>query len=230
MNIDIVTHQRRRTLALAIATALLLVGGCAQSDESKDSPAAQGSIEGLGSLFTSWSFDYIVAESGADLAEYADIVVVGQPDGLAAGPTHKDEVTLAPTRSVVLKVTVEDVLLGQLPDDANDTVYLYLPETFEIASMGIERADAIARNATAPGVFYLNLVNFENEVPGWIIEDQEAGRPAGQPLFQPVSPQGFVLSMGLDKTAQILEYKVYDEPLESFFPDSPELPSAEALR
>lgn len=191
-------------LALASLAALASLSACG-SDQRSAEPATVGAAAGSGSvsefagLFASYGADYDHVASPAKLAAQSALVVQGRIDrfdaGRVFGTSAKDPVA---RHSVVMVVTVDRVLRGRLASGSAGKVYveLHAPRALSAADFN----DVAPRSSAV--VLYLKPAATPADTP---LVTPDAGRPAGLPLYQPASPQGFVLQAG-STVVQILEF------------------------
>ena len=203
---------RHRSLAggLTLAAALLTVlAGCG-SDAGTDPGAGTGtaarpaqvgagSVSSFAELFVGYDADYDHIGTPAALAARSKLVVQGRIARIDKGRTFGISATdpVAETR-IVLVFTVDKVLNGgALAGKAGGTVYVELP------APGGAAAEVFDRSApkTSDAVLYLSPAATAADTA---IVNPDAGRPAGQPLYQPVNPQGFVIDAGT-AVVQVLE-------------------------
>lgn len=160
-----------------------------------------------------WSADYEPAESPQDLASRSTLVVEGNLAGFIEGR----EVGRGPgmARTITMVVDVDSAFLGNAPE----TVYVELP------SPGNARA-AEYDSPSEPFPVLLYLIPADRSED---IVDADAGRPAGEPLYRPTTPQGFIAGTE-SGVVQILEFEQFNgASLEEFYPQSPVYPEPASL-
>jgi hypothetical protein len=203
-----------RTLA-CLLLAILLLGGAVACGSDTDSGR---SVDAFAKLFKGYGADYTHVDTPAALADQSEIVVEGHIAKIAKGRTIGAAVTdpgASPT--VVIAVTVARVHRGTLPDGANGTVYV---EASAPRGRDLAMYDRAAPKQS-PVLLFLTPAPPATDFP---VVDPDAGRPAGQPLYQPVSPQGFLIEADR-KVLQILMFTKFEgASLADCRPDSPQFP------
>ncbi|WP_162907921.1 hypothetical protein [Allorhizocola rhizosphaerae] len=203
-----------RTVAGLLLAGLLsgAAAGCG-SDRDSGSTAAD-----FASLFKGYGADYTHVDTPAALADESALVVEGRIGKIEKGRTigaAVDEPGASPT--VVVAVTVTRTHRGALPAQAEGKVYVELSAPRGLNIGRYERA--APKHSTV--LFYLAPAPPAIDFP---VVDPDAGRPAGQPLYQPVSPQGFLIEDNR-KVLQILMFTEFEgASLGDFTPDSPRFP------
>jgi hypothetical protein len=179
------------TLVAAVATGCGSDAGTAAQPAAADAPSATG----FAALFNSYRGDYDLLDSPAALANRSTVVVQGRIDRIDQGRTFGTSATDPVARfSVVLVLNVDRVLHGTL---AGDKVYVELPAPRAIKA---DLFDRFAPKTSATVLYLLPAATKANTA----IVNPDAGRPAGQPLYQPINPQGFYIES--DKSVvQIME-------------------------
>jgi hypothetical protein len=194
------TTTRARALAAAVTAALgvgaaLLIFGSGDRNDGGD--AAQ-----LSALFSAGGdASYEPAASPAELAsmlqDYPDLkgqlVARGTVAGFADGRTYvyPDDPPATPT--VVMQISVDEVLLGDLPSESDGSVYVEFDSTSGSGD-GLAQAFEESIPKGTETVVYLAPVDGDGPYPGTKIENDGAGHPPGQPLFRIFSPQGLYLA------------------------------------
>ncbi|WP_108492351.1 hypothetical protein [Promicromonospora sp. AC04] len=168
-------------------------------------------------MFAGYSQDYEPVATPAELASQSTLVVEGEistvTDGRTWGSATDDP---GANQSVVLNVAISEIHVGSAPEGSGDTVYVEVPSPGNVAFDAY--ASALPDGLT--GVFYLIPAAMDTTD----ILDPDAGRPAGQPLFQMASPQGLVLGSS-DGVLQLIEGDEYPEAdLRDFIPESERFP------
>jgi hypothetical protein len=206
--------RANRTLACLLLASLLL-GGAVACGSDTDSGR---SVEAFAALFKGYGADYTHVDTPAALADESKLVVEGRIAKIAKGRTIGVAVThpgASPT--VVMAVTVTWVHRGALPDGANGTVYVELSAPRD---RDFGRYDRAAPKQS-PVLLFLTPAPPATDFP---VVDPNAGRPAGQPLYRPASPQGFLIEADR-KVLQILMFTQFEgASLADFRPDSPRFP------
>jgi hypothetical protein len=199
-----------RTTCAAVAAALTLAG-CGNS-------TATASATEFARNFAGYSADYELAESPAALATRATVVVQGHIARINKGRiqgTSAADPGSAP--QLVMAVSVKRVLRGTLSADAGGVVYVELPAPAGVRAAVVDRSAPKASDA----MLYLVRAPSATDLP---IVDPDAGRPVGQVLYQPVSPQGFVVAAGPD-VVQILNFARFaGADIADFAPDAIRFP------
>lgn len=201
--------------AAGLLLAGLLTGAAAGCGSDTDSgPSAQA----FAGLFKGYGADYTHVESPAELADESALVVEGRIEKVERGRTigaAVDAPGASPT--VVVAVNVTRTHRGALPAEAKSKVYVELSAPRGADIRRYERA--APKDSTV--LFYLLPAPPATDFP---VVDPEAGRPAGQPLYQPVSPQGFLIE-GDRKVMQILMFTEFEgASLNDFTPASEHFP------
>jgi len=217
-----VTRTVIRTAAGLLLAGLLCgaAAGCGSdrtSDRTSDRDSGP-SATAFASLFKGYGADYTHVDTPAELAAESALVIEGRIDKVERGRTIGTAVD-APGASptVVVAVTVARTHLGTLPDRAQSKVYVELSAP---RGMDISRYERAAPKQSTV-LLYLAPAPPATDFP---VVDPDAGRPAGQPLYQPVSPQGFLIE-GDRKVMQILMFTEFDDAsLGDFTPGSPHFP------
>lgn len=163
-----------------VGVLLLAVPGCGGDP---DSSLVNGPRPLVGTLS-----DFTPAANPSELADRSDLVVTGRAGdpgpGRYWGPAVDSPETM---RSIVVPIHVSEVESGGLPPDSDGTVYLEM-----LVSVGTARNSINEGLEGREGIFYVNQI--PDAIPETTqIVDPEAGRPAGQHLFQEVTPQGLIV-------------------------------------
>ena len=212
----------RRLLALLILVAAAAAGlaGCGSDAGTAARPASASapSAAGFAALFNSYRGDYDQLDSPAALADRSTLVVQGRIDRIDQGRTFGTSATDPVARfSVVLVLNVDRVLHGTLAGD-NDKVYVELPAPRAI------KADLFDRSAPKTSATVLYLLPAATKANTAIV-DPNAGRPAGQPLYQPINPQGFFIESD-EAVVQVMERIEFPgTSLRDFVPAAKRFPS-----
>lgn len=199
-------------LAIALAALAFLLTGCG-------SQPGGGSVAEFTELFGGQAVDYDWERSPAALAGRSTLVVQGTIARIDKGRlfgTSADDPVIEPKNVMVLNV--KRVLRGSLAADANNTVYVELPAPMSRPAADFDRVAP----KTADVVLYLVPAPAAGQTP---LVDPDAGRPAGQPLYQPINPQGFAVDNGgsVVLVLELAEFK--GAKLAQFLPDSAQFPT-----
>jgi hypothetical protein len=161
-----------------------------------------------------WIWEYERAETVAELADEADVVVQGIIESVERGQSYASAANSDPTFATsVVWVVVEDVLAGSSALVIDDHVYIEFPHH---AFGDVDPQDEEGGGATevpfdhaafadtvpvgARGIFFLS--DRTNEPIMDHIRDEGAGRPPGAPLTQ-ASMQGFLLGAADDQLVSV---------------------------
>lgn len=220
---------------LAILASASLVSGitaCQGDDTSKkasaDSSASQRPLAEFVDLFRGQHFSYSPAEGPEALAEVSDLVVKGRITDVIPGRTYNRGLSSA----VTLVVSVDDEFTEA---EAPDTVYV------EMQISGGVPAEAVRTYLPQDlqAVFYL-VYAFTAAEAG--VDDETAGRPAGQPLYMPYDPDSVFVAEsqsgertdgaldsadgGPERVTQLLDDQLYVEAdISEFLPPSTSWPA-----
>jgi hypothetical protein len=209
--------------ALALLAGLTVLVGCgepqrSEAQRSEPASARTDAVVEFAALFGSYSADFDHLSTPAELTARSALVVQGKiarfDRGRTFGTSSADPVA---RRTVVMVLSVDRVLHGTLPVASRGSVYVELP-----APGGLP-LDAFQRTAprSSDAVLYLRTAATRADTA---LVDPDAGRPAGQPLYQPANPQGFVIEAG-GKVVQILEFTEFTGArLRDFVPAAPRFP------
>lgn len=191
----------RRCMIATVWVSTLALSGCSLGASTDAKELAELLREG-------WSADYEPAESPQDLASRSTLVVEGSLRGFIEGRELGRGPGMA--RTITMVVDVDSTLLG----DAPETVYVELP------SPGNARG-AEYDSPTEPFPVLLYLIPADRSED---IVDADAGRPEGELLYRPTTPQGFIGETE-SGVVQILEFEEFNgASLEEFYPRSPVYP------
>ena len=190
-----------------VGTALSVIVASLAGCSSPEDPAAAGVSE----AFRGQVADFDVYDRPEDLARIADAVVVGHVVGVADGRYRADSLDdPSGFRAQVLTIEVDQTYESDHPADR---VYVEVTPSVNDTQ---DSLDAVMPKRD-PMVFYLSDIS---DASG--IADPSAGRPDGQPMYTPVSPQGWIIYDQSAGTAVLplaqLEAKVADLAL--FVPGS----------
>ena len=204
--------MRNRIASLALSASLLFVASCS-SLESTDA-----SVEGFAEMFSGYGVDYEPARSPQELASWSDLVVTGKMveviDGREWGSSSTDPWT---ARTITIVVEVSDLLQGKLPVGCEGRIYVELPSQGNLKAKPYN--DALPRSST----ILLYLHKMSDDLQDEIV-DPRAGRPDGQPMYQIMTPDGFLIEGG-GRVTRVIETKVWSQAdLTDFLPDNVSYP------
>lgn len=213
---------RNRPL-LAVVVLLAVLSACSQA-ESPTTPAAELSgVGAFGELVRApgLQVDYEPLSTPEEAAAIADLVARGTLVSVVQG---RDLIVEADNpsvdvRSIVVGVRLDEVYAGSLGKEGDGIAYIQLPKS-PLSSIGDYR-EALPTGTEA--ALYLTLLPQEDP----LYRDDEAGRPKGQRIWVPISPQGLVLADGA-QSVELLSGIRFDESLDAFLPPSPSFPSSES--
>lgn len=214
------TSLKAMTTSLALVGSLTLASCSANSQPDPNrQKASAGSAEAFARLFVGYHADYEQAESPAALADRSDLVVRGTIVSIDPGRTQiVDAAAGLEEKSIVAKLRVDEVLAGSLDEGNNGFVYLELPNIGSI--------DPATYDASLP-LGAETLIYAVPSRPGDpTLDDPNAGRPAGQPMLAPVSPQGFWMESS-DGSIEVLEGDSSSDPIEGAAPSSDSFPQSD---
>ncbi|MEC5182683.1 hypothetical protein RCH12_000113 [Cryobacterium sp. MP_3.1] len=204
MDVSRTARSRAWQLCVAVACVGVLITGCGHGDAT--APSAAGPTMGSApagpsadEVFTACGspgiVDYDPIESLAVLAGDSTVVIMGEIARIQAGrdSTYTASKETSTTRSAVIVVPNVTVVHGKLDPAVNGTVYI------EFASGGPDECSRIVPAGTAI-VAYLEPAwdgarSYVDEDPTseyTEILEPDAGRPAGQPLYQASALEGLV--------------------------------------
>jgi hypothetical protein len=165
-------------------------------------------------MFEHYHADYNPASTPAELASWSDLVISGTIKTVREGRSGKDG-----SRTVVMVVNSDKIIKGK----ASDTVCIELPNPGTREA----RVYAAAVPTNADVVLYLqDSAPLDKGDPNLVEPAQ--GRPAGTPLYQPVSPQGLILG-DVHQVVQILDFSSFQgASLVDFLPNSVRFPTPDA--
>lgn len=205
-----------------------------QQHDDHDHEDAVGGLSGLSPTFLQVArhvhFDYDLLETPAALAQMSDIVVSGQIVAASQGRGLARENVPHRTRQyVTLTVQVFDVHKvdrdGRLLELEDNQLQFELRLPSDVRILDLEES-----LPTMQVLLFLVALPATEEaaredgyiLPGDTSLDYEAGRPSGAGLYQPVSPQGFLLDVNGAVTQAMQE----GEP----FPDLDDARTVESIR
>lgn len=164
----------KKVLILLLASTLFL---SACGDGTDQSAEVEEPTSGSAS-------SYIPVKGPSELTKHSDVVIRGSTgeaqEGRVFGTSRKDP---AANFTMVFPVKIDSIEAGRLDPAVQDTVYM---EMFVAGSPLRGKFAAGLSNRT--GLFY--LYRKPDKSPPGEIANAEAGRPAGQPMYGPTSPEG----------------------------------------
>ncbi|WP_461164218.1 hypothetical protein [Arthrobacter sp. R4-81] len=200
--------DRGRRLMAGLVAAALLLAGCAPSDtptavlpdsgsSGTDGREAYVEEDTLNAFAGNGSTgDYDPFQSPDELATVSELVISGTVAGVREGRTlyYPQNDQAQGTTSIVLIVNVTEAVKGKLQPGTDGRAYIefFQPVQSDLSSYGRafpEGSSVVAYLAPAGE-------GEPNERVDVAIENPEAGRPTGQVLYRPVSPQGLILQVG----------------------------------
>jgi len=176
------------SLVVSAMVASFAIAGCGGSEDK-----VSDSVRAGGEPSTGLHEDFQPVGGPAALEKMSSVVVegvTGDPqEGRIWGSSAKDPGAIT---SIVVPIQVSKVLAGEVDPASNGTVFLEL-----FASDGPDRASIEKGLVDRDGVFY--LYRMPDRLSKYTeIVDLSAGRPSGQPLYQPASPQGTFIESSSD--------------------------------
>jgi len=203
-----------RILVLLSVSFAIGLAGCG----SDASPAPSGSEPTTGI-----SYNYVSVAGPAELERESTVVVRGTTgvaqEGRIWGASAKDP---GAQFTLVFPIDISEVEAGHLDRQVGDTAYL---EMFVGGSPARERlATGLSRRE---GLFYLYRMPDRVEPPTEMV-DAGAGRPAGQPIYQPASPEGTFIEAtdGSGVWSVGTGTKYFGSSLDDFLPDRQTFPTS----
>jgi len=188
--------------------------GCGSGNDS-----APGDLDAFVKLFTGYAADYEPARSPQQLAEWSDLVVLGRIHSVTDGRIHGDGVSRSTT--VVVAVDVREVKKGALPPRSENRVYVEMESSYQRPASAYDKV--APRDVDA--LLFLTPAPATGVPGGQRIENPDAGRPNGQPLWQVTTPQGFLVGSATQGVFQVREFENYPSAsLEEFFPEADRFP------
>lgn len=201
----------KRTSAVLVGAVGCLLGAAACGTQTADrqnpagapAPAATGTSApapdvpnvnklAITTLWDSIVYDYTRLDSPTDLIDdpETELVVTGRVTGFEPGPIYFAESADHPEASpnVVMSVAVDETYKGESPTSGK--VYVSLDATEDL---GTFRDTLPAGTVVA---LYLGRAPTENG--SLIVGNEDAGHPAGEPLWQ-VGPQAFIVADNEDQ-------------------------------
>jgi hypothetical protein len=167
-------------------------------------------------MFRGYFADYPVVTEPKELAAQSAIVVSGTISRIVEGRTQViDDVSGFTDVSIVAEVEVSKAHHGALPKDSGGTVYVELPRIGETSATDYD----VALPDDNAAVLYL----VESRPGDETIENPQAGRPLGQPILAPTTPQGFWMATP-EGSVLVLEGELSTDSLNEALPGSDEFP------
>lgn len=204
-------RRDHRTLSMVVIAAALAIPSACAAPEQSDSVTQPA---GLGA-----ESDYDRVGTVKEAAAIADLVAEGVLVSVNEGRSfivEPDDPALD-DHNVVVGVRLGEVYQGSLGDKSDGIAYIELPEHVRAT---LETYQAALPKGTEVAV-YLGLLPQEDP----LYRDDTAGRPAGQQIWVPISPQGLVLADGA-QSQELLSGMRFDAPLSAFLPPSTTFPPA----
>lgn len=195
-----------RSILVAFATAGIcsLACGACTSDTTEPKELATAFQRG-------YSEDYDPAATPRELQERSALVVRGTLSEFIQGREIAPmEGSSEVGHNITMVISVEESLFGR----ASKTVYVEMPSPGNVPASKYDRP-----SSPFPVLLYLAPAD-----QTWDILDPTAGRPPGQPLYRPTTPQGFMA--GSEAGAlRVLDFEEFQgASLEDFYPDRPTFP------
>ena len=188
--------RRALSATLLAAVAVGMLGGCylsvstAAPDVSQESARYTLQERVMHAMYGYYQVHWDPAASTVDLAQQSELVVTGRVRALGEGRVQaSDANSQGSPRSQIVAISPARIVDGSLPERSDGTVYVEIPPPHPIDGMGF--GDAIPVGSTV--VLYLSAAANGSGLTR--ISNWNAGRPTGQPLYQPVSPQGFAIRL-----------------------------------
>jgi len=209
--------------AAAVGACGLLSGCDALSpDESSETEQTEPDIvmpdsEDVLAAFSGVNFDYEAVETGADLAKLATAELTGTIRSVNEGRVA----TVVGTDDMLSQSIIVEIAPDQVFPDSDiqqlDSVYV------ELVNPGSRNVSAYAE-ALPIGAQVMAYIE-----PAWDgsartgvdqeLQDPDAGRPIGEPLYMLTSPQGFAIAASSGETAWPLLGEALEGDLSGFTPD-----------
>lgn len=159
-------------------------------------PAASYREDDTLRAFNGLSYDYDPVDSPDELAKSSELIISGTVTGVREGRTTyapKNDKYRGPT-SIVLTVNGAQAVQGKLPSGSDGNIYIELLNPGRKAPAAYDKAFPSGSSVVA----YLDPAGDGEPREGVdvAINDPRAGRPDGQALYLPASPQGLSLQVG----------------------------------
>lgn len=205
-----------RAGAAALALSLLALSACGGDSQQPTKP---------GEPFAGMTSQYVAADGPADLAGQSSVVIRGSTatpqEGRIWGESRDD---WGATTTLVVPIAVDAVEAGKLEPATGDLLYLEMEAPVEQA--GRDDRERFAEAMTdREGMFFLQPAPTKASRYVGIV-NPDAGRPAGQPIYQASSPEGILISKqdGNGVWSVGLGRDFPDSSLEDFLPNMTKFP------
>jgi hypothetical protein len=178
-----------------IVTALVAAAIAGRFVSDGPGPDVDGGVEAqqFAAALAPWASDYDPAAGPVDLANRSQVVVLGRIVALREGRSFADGPEQVWSGTAVMEVAVERVLAGELSDPEHSSIYV---ELFRDLRLEATALDAMAPKEARVLLYVNEIPDPPTADPGYLPEaviNAGAGRPAGQPLVFPTTPQGFLM-------------------------------------
>lgn len=200
--------ERNRGLLAGLVAAALLLAGCAPSgtptavlpdaglsgSEAREAYSEEDTLSAFGG--NGPIGDYDPFQSPAELAKVSELVISGTVAGIREGRTlyYPENDQVEGNTSIVLIMDVSEAVRGKLQAGTDGRAYI---EFFHPAQNDLSAYRRALPEGSSVVAYLAPAGDGEpNERVDVAIENPEAGRPTGQPLYVPVSPQGLILQFG----------------------------------
>lgn len=210
---------------LCVASVLVVFGlvGVSGCSAEKEQPVQ------LDEPYAGVSAKHVEAQGPAELAGESVVVVrgtTGTPhEGRIRGESRDD---WGASVTVVVPVAIESVEAGNLAPAVKDTLYLEMEAPAEQEGYD-NRERFVDAMIGREGIFFLSRA--PEKASRYVeIVNPDAGRPAGQPLYQATSPEGILITEQDGEGVWSVETGTSFSrgSLEDFLPDRTEFPPSEA--
>lgn len=226
-------HRHRkdqRSLESSFATLMVLgclvgiaaVVGCGGDGDTSAADASGKGSTSVSRFAQAMPEGYpILAESPRQMGSISDLVIRGVISGFSAGPVYYGKSADDPgaVASTIMQVKVDQVIEGDLPANANDTVWI------ELFGMDPNAAEQTGPVGQATLVYLKQLPPTGSVDEGVLVSDPTAGRPADQPSFTPARAQGFMVAAGDDVLQPAMHLVFSAATLEMFMPSRDQFPA-----
>lgn len=198
-----------RSVAASLSASALILTGCALDRTDAEELASD--------LDATYSADYEPAVSPKELSSRSTLVVEGNlSDFIEGREIAGTPGTSTPSRNITMVVDVESTLVGQ----EVKTVYVEIPSPGNVPA-----TDYANPSESFPVLLYLIPAERTDD-----IRDLDAGRPKGEPLYRPTTPQGFMAKTDAG-ALQILDFREYEgASLDQFYPAMTYFPEPDSPR
>ena len=193
--------KRISTATASAAVCALLMVGCAATASVPVTGSQTGgsySAEDTVAAFRGLSYDYSPVGSPNELAKLSKVVVSGTVAKVQVGRTEKfpgnDEAK--GSTSIVLVLANAKAAAGELDAGDDGTIYIEIPDPGHPDDDYYNKAFPVGASVVA----YLLRAPEGLPIEGSdvAIEDPNAGRPQGQPLYMTANPQGLAIQFGAE--------------------------------